>query len=146
MVGDGGDVRDGGDGTVRRSIEIEGFGHGNVPIPAASRVANVVMTGGISGMDRTTHTVPSDARAQVANAFANLRAILVAAGATPEDVVKLSITVASFDLRGAINEEWLAMFPDEHSRPARHVMKYDHFTAPVVLQLEAYAVLQGAQS
>jgi 2-iminobutanoate/2-iminopropanoate deaminase len=125
----------------RRSIEIPGFDHGAVPIPAASRVANVVMTGGISGMDTASGAVPADVREQVRNAFANLRAILGAAGASAEDVVKLSITVRSFDIRAAINEEWLAMCPDEHARPARHVMRYDHFAEPVALQLEAYAVI-----
>ena len=126
---------------ARRSIDVEHFGHGPNPIPAASRVANVVMTGGIAGSDPRTGEVPDDASLQVAYAFQNLRRVLAAAGATPDDVVKVSVTVRSFDLRGAINDAWLALFPDAASRPARHVTRYDHFGANVALQLEAYAVI-----
>jgi hypothetical protein len=35
----------------RRSIHIEGFDHGGQPIPAACRVGNIVMTGGVYGFD-----------------------------------------------------------------------------------------------
>ena len=129
-------------GAWRRSIEVEHFGHGTIPIPAASRVGNVVMTGGIAGSDPATGIVPDDPELQVAHAFANLRRILAAAGARPDDVVKLSISVRSFDLRGTINDHWVAMFPDADSRPARHVTRYDHFSGAVLLQIEAYAVIQ----
>ena len=126
----------------RTSIEVEGFSHGGIPIPAASRVGNVIMTGGISGQDPATGKVPDDAQAQVTFAFANLAKILAAAGASFEDVVKLSVSVKSFELREAINVEWLKAFPDEHSRPARHVTKYDNFGGATALQLEAYAVVE----
>jgi enamine deaminase RidA (YjgF/YER057c/UK114 family) len=112
-----------------------------MPIPAASRVANVVMTGGISGMDTKTHAIPDDPDRQVTLMFENLRLILAAAGASPEDVVKVSVSVKSMELRDAINREWVAMFPDEHSRPARHTVQYDYFRGNVVIQCEAYAVL-----
>ena len=126
----------------RRSIEVANFGHGANPIPAACRVGNVVMTGGISGSDPATGTLPSDPAQQAAHAFANLRRILAAAGAGPGDVVKLAVSVRSFELRAAINEHWVAMFPDEHSRPARHVSRYDHFGGEMAIQLEAYAVVE----
>jgi 2-iminobutanoate/2-iminopropanoate deaminase len=125
----------------RTSIEVAGFGHGPNPIPAASRVGNVIMTGGISGQDPVTGTVPADANAQVALAFANLEKILAAAGASFENVVKLAVSVKTFELRDEINVQWLKAFPDEHSRPARHVTKYDNFPGTTALQLEAYAVV-----
>jgi 2-iminobutanoate/2-iminopropanoate deaminase len=125
----------------RKSIEVEGFSHGANPIPAASRVGNVVMTGGISGQDPVTGKVPEDQKAQVALAFANLEKILTAAGASLDAVVKLSISVKTFDLRDEINVQWLKAFPDEHSRPARHVTKYDNFSGTTALQIEAYAVI-----
>jgi 2-iminobutanoate/2-iminopropanoate deaminase len=125
----------------RRSIEVGGFGHGANPIPAACRVGNVVMTGGISGSDPATGVIPEDPQLQVAHAFENLRRILAAAGAGPDDVVKVAVTVRAFDIRPSINEQWLAMFPDERSRPARHVSRYDHFSGEMAIQLEAYAVI-----
>jgi enamine deaminase RidA (YjgF/YER057c/UK114 family) len=127
---------------ARHSIEVEHLSHGLNPIPAACRVGNVIMTGGIAGGDPATGDVPDDARLQVAHAFTNLRRILTAANATPDDVVKVAVTVRTFDLRAAINEEWIAMFPDAASRPARHVTRYDHFGANIALQLEAFAVTE----
>ncbi len=128
---------------ARRSIDVEHLSHGPNPIPAACRVGNVIMTGGIAGGDPASGVVPDDAQLQVAHAFANLRRILAAAGASPDDVVKLAIAVRTFDVRAAINEEWLFMFPDAASRPARHVTRYDHFGGNIVLQVEAFAVTEG---
>jgi 2-iminobutanoate/2-iminopropanoate deaminase len=125
----------------RKSIHVEGFSHGANPIPAASRVGNIVMTGGISGQDPATGKVPEDQKAQVALAFANLEKIMKGAGASLDDIVKLGVVVKSFDLRDEINVQWLKYFPDEHSRPARHVTKYEHFGGTTAIQLEATAVV-----
>src|ERR1700676_3974785 len=66
----------------RKSFEIEGLGHAN-PIPAISRIGNIVATGGVSGTDRETGKIPEGVGEQCAHMFANLRAILAEAGATP---------------------------------------------------------------
>lgn len=126
----------------RRSFEVEGLGHAN-PIPAASRIGNIVATGGISGTDVKTGKVPEDSAAQCANMFANLRAILAAAGATPEDVIRLTVWIKRPEIRAEVNKEWLVMFPDPHSRPARHTMFYEQFLGAVVVQCEAWAVIGG---
>jgi 2-iminobutanoate/2-iminopropanoate deaminase len=125
----------------RKSIEVEGLQHGANPIPLASRIGNVVMTSGVGGGDPVTGKAPDDEAAQVANAFKNVERILEAAGASMDDVVKISIAVKSMTLRDEINKQWVAYFPNEYSRPARHVTEYDHFRRNVVIQLEAYAVV-----
>lgn len=126
----------------RKSIHVEGFSHGANPIPAASRVGNIVMTGGVSGQDPATGKVPEDQIAQIALAFANLEKILKAAGASMDDVVKVEVTTKSpSTMREAINVQWLKYFPDEHSRPARHVAHYEHFGGVTALQLAATAVI-----
>jgi 2-iminobutanoate/2-iminopropanoate deaminase len=127
----------------RQSFEVEGLGHAN-PIPAASRIGNIVATGGISGTDAKTGKTPEDSASQCANMFANLRTILAAAGATPEDVVRLTVWIKRPEIRAEVNKEWLVMFPDPHSRPARHTMFYDQFSGTVVVQCEAWAVIGGA--
>jgi 2-iminobutanoate/2-iminopropanoate deaminase len=125
----------------RKSIEVEGFGHGGNPIPAASRIGNVVMTGGIAGQDPATGKVPEDQKAQVALAFANLEKIMKGAGGSLADVIKVGVMVKSLDLRAEINVQWVKYFPDEHARPARHVTQYDHFGGTTAIQLEATAVI-----
>jgi 2-iminobutanoate/2-iminopropanoate deaminase len=127
----------------RRSFEIEGLGHAN-PIPAVSRIGNIVATGGVSGTDTTTGKVPEDVAAQCANMFANLQKVLAAAGATPEDVIRVTVWIRRPEVRAEVNKEWVAMFPNPHSRPARHTMFYDQFTNPMVVQCEAWAVIGGA--
>lgn len=124
----------------RRSIHIEGFNHGKQPIPAASVVGNILATGGVHGMDRKTSSIPADASTQVANAFANLQAILAAAGGSLDDVIKITVFVKGAEVRELVNQQWLALFPDQHSRPARHTLNYE-LASPQVIQLEALAVL-----
>ncbi len=50
----------------RRSIEVEGFGHGDTPIPAASRIGNMIASGGIAGVDLVTGKIGGDLEVQVA--------------------------------------------------------------------------------
>jgi 2-iminobutanoate/2-iminopropanoate deaminase len=125
----------------RKSIHVEGFSHGANPIPAASRVGNIVMTGGVSGQDPATGKVPADLKAQVVQAFLNLERILKAGGASMDDVVRVTVNVKSLDMRDDINVQWLKYFPDEHSRPARHTVQYDHFGGTTAIQLDATAVI-----
>jgi 2-iminobutanoate/2-iminopropanoate deaminase len=127
----------------RKSFDIEGLGHAN-PIPAVSRIGNIVATGGVFGTDRSTGKIPERVGAQCAHMFANLHAILAAAGATPEDVIRVTVWIARAEIRAEVNKEWVVMFPDPHSRPARHTMFYEHFAGAVVVQCEAWAVIGGA--
>ena len=105
--------------TKRRSIEIDGFKHAN-PIPAASLVDTVLMSSVIVGRDPTTATLPPTLEEQMANLFLHVRAIVEAAGGTTGDIAKMNFWLRDPAKRDAINGEWLKMFPDPHSRPARH--------------------------
>lgn len=129
--------------TRRKSFDVEGLGHGN-PIPAVSRIGNMVATGGVSGMDRSTGKIPEDVVTQCALMFANLRTILAAAGATPEDVIRVTVWIKRPEIRAEVNKEWLVMFPDADARPARHTLFYDHFAGNMAVQCEAWAVIGGA--
>ena len=124
----------------RRSFDVEGLGHAN-PIPAASRIGNLVVTGGISGADAKTGKMPEVVGAQCTNMFANLRTILAAAGATPEDVIRVTVWIKRPEIRTEVNKFWVEMFRDPHSSPARHTMIYDHFAGDMVVQCEAWAVV-----
>lgn len=126
----------------RESFDVEGLGHVN-PIPAVSRIGNLVATGGVSGTDARTGKIPDDVAAQCAQMFANLRTILAAAGATPADVIRVTVWISRPEIRAEVNKEWVVMFPDPHSRPARHTMFYDHFSGAMVVQCEAWAVIGG---
>jgi 2-iminobutanoate/2-iminopropanoate deaminase len=103
----------------RQSITIEGFAHKN-PIPAASRLGNMLMTGIITGMDPATGKVAATLEAQCAFMFQHVRSIMAAAGGSTDDIVKMSVWMADRSNRDVLNAEWIKMFPDAASRPARH--------------------------
>ena len=124
---------------ARRSIEVPGLRH-NAPIPQASVVGNLLVSGGISPVDPETGATPDDTDQLVALAFANVRRVLAAAGGTPEDVVKCTVFVRDKAIRPVVNKYWVEMFPDAASRPARHTLSTD-LQGGIQLQLEIMAVL-----
>jgi enamine deaminase RidA (YjgF/YER057c/UK114 family) len=125
--------------TTRRSIEIEGFGHGAQPIPAASRVGPLVMTGGVHGFDARIGAIPDDVNEQARLMFENLTRLLVAAGGDLGCVARMTVYVKAPEARAAVNAEWLKAFPDPHSRPARHTIVYEHLPGKMLVQCDATA-------
>lgn len=103
----------------RRSFEVSGLEHVH-PIPNASRIGPLLMTGGIYGKDPATGKLAPDAAGQCKLMFENIRRVLAAGGAKPEDVIKMHVWMKNKDDRVYLNPEWLAMFPDADSRPTRH--------------------------
>ena len=122
----------------RVSIEIPGFEHDN-PIPAACRVGPFLITSGVSGKEPYTGKYPEGIEAQCAQMFASIREILKAAGATPEDIAKINVWIKDRALRPHVNKEWLAMFPDPHSRPARHTFPAPDLPPGMLVQCEVIA-------
>ena len=104
-----------------------------------ARIDNIVYSSAIMGADPQTAVVPDDGLEQVRLAFVNLRAFLAAAGVSAADVVRMTVHLEDASLRSAINEEWLKMFPDEDSRPARHAMNLK-LNGNMLVQLEVVAV------
>jgi enamine deaminase RidA (YjgF/YER057c/UK114 family) len=113
---------------TRRSIEIESFTHSN-PIPSATRVGPLVMSSIIVARDPGGTDVPADIGSQLANLFHHVGAMLRAADAEWRHVVKMSFYLPSLDDRAALNEPWLAHFPDPDSRPSRHTQVVSGTTA-----------------
>ena len=106
----------------RTSIYVEGFSHKN-PIPAACRVGNMVYSGSIQGTDPATGKYGATLDDQATLMFAHVRRIVEAAGGTPENIVKMTVWLKDRGNREPVNREWLRMFPDPHSRPARHAIQ-----------------------
>lgn len=128
---------------ARQSIEVPGFSHGAQPIPAASKVGNIIMTGGVYGLDPETGKIPDDVGRQTELMFMNLKRIMEAGGAGLDRIVKMTVYVKVPEARGAVNAQWLIAFPDPTSRPARHTFQNDHLPANMLVQCDATAVLDG---
>ena len=106
----------------RKSINGSRARHEN-PIPNASRVCNVVMSSVIGGTKPGTRELPPSLDEQVANVFAHIRHDVEAAGGSVDDIIKINFWLKDpTSQRAALNAEWVKMFPDPESRPARHTL------------------------
>lgn len=104
----------------RQSINGSRARHEN-PIPNASRIGNIVMSSVIGGSNPGTRELPATLEQQVANVFGYIRHDIEAAGGTVDDIIKITFWVKDpTKQRAALNDEWVKMFPDPASRPARH--------------------------
>jgi 2-iminobutanoate/2-iminopropanoate deaminase len=99
---------------ARRSVEVGSFSHVN-PIPVASRVGNVLMSGVIPGRGASIEE-------QCAQMFRTIHNILESAGGTTANILKVTVWLRDPGNREALNSEWVKMFPDPESRPARHTL------------------------
>lgn len=131
--------------TWRRSIDIDGLHHGGAPIPQASLVGNLLISSGISGMDPASGDIPSDPAMQVLLLFANVEAIVEAAGGRLTDIVKCTFFVRDRAIRPEVDVHWLRCFPDAASRPARHLL-VQALPDPVQIQCEVIAYIKNTES
>jgi len=106
----------------------------------ASKIGNMLYSSGIFGTDPKNGKTPETVEEQAEQAFENLRSLLKAAGGTPENVIYVTVYMKDRGQREAVNKPWLKMFPDEHSRPARHAIETS-LPGNNFLQLQAIAVL-----
>jgi len=123
----------------RDSIHINGFIHTN-PIPNASRIGNIVVSGAIMGRDPETDAPGATLADQCQLVFRHIRATIEAAGGTPENIIKVTVWLKDPSDREALNYEWVRMFPDPESRPARHTQK-DVMDIPYLIHCDFMAVL-----
>lgn len=107
--------------------------------PNAGRLAFI---SGQGGQDQTGGLSP-DFGAQVAQAYANLGAVLDAMGARPNQVVKLTVFVVDHDMAklGVLTENVMAMFGD--SLPAQTLVPVPKLAVdPMLFEVEAIVALK----
>ena len=124
----------------RHSFEVPGLHHQN-PIPMGSIIGPFMMSSGIFGMEPETRKTPADVESQCKLMFANIRRVMEAAGGSVDDIIKGVVWAKDKSFKEAVNREWLAMVPDEQSRPARHTLLYQGFSDNALVQCEIVAVL-----
>lgn len=96
------------------------------PVPQAVESGGWIYVSALFGADPGTHTIPADPRAEAEQLFANLAAILAAAGAALTDVVRVGIVMRALQRdRPVFNQVWAERFA-EH-RPARSAIEATDF-------------------
>ena len=127
---------------MRRSIYIDEFAHKS-PIPNASRIGNIIVSGLIRGIDPITEIFPPTVEQQCAFMFMHMRRTVEAGGARVENIIKVTFWMKELQ-RKPVNDEWVKMFPDPASRPARQIMEVS-MEMGVLVQCDFMAVIdEGA--
>lgn len=96
-------------------------------------------------MDPADGSIPETLERQVELAFANMAAVMAAAGGEVDDIVKVTCFVEDRSAREAINVRWLEVFPDPARRPARHVL-VQQLPGPVLIQIEILGYVEPAEA
>lgn len=130
--------------SARRSIDVAGYSHGNNPIPVATRIGQLIASGGIHGMDVTAGTMSAELGDQLAQMFRTVGLVLAHEGLDFEAVLRLEVTLASGADRNLLNQAWVQHFPDPASRPARHVTVRE-LPGPMLVQCQFLASSEASQ-
>ncbi len=72
--------------------------------------------------------------------FANIRRCVEAGGARVEDIIKVTFWMKELQ-RKPVNDEWVQMFPDPASRPARQIMEVP-MEPEVLVECDFMAVIE----
>jgi 2-iminobutanoate/2-iminopropanoate deaminase len=99
------------------------------PVPQAVEAGGWIYVSALFGADPRTHAIPSDARAEAEQLFANLIAILAAAQADLTHVVRVGIVMRNLQRdRPEFNNVWKERFGPH--RPARSAIEATDFGRP----------------
>jgi 2-iminobutanoate/2-iminopropanoate deaminase len=99
------------------------------PVPQAVEADGWIFVSALFGTHPETGQLADDAGDEADQLFANLGAILVAAGSELTDVVRVGISMKHLQRdRPALNEAWVRAFGDH--RPARSAVEVSDFGRP----------------
>jgi reactive intermediate/imine deaminase len=105
----------------------------------AVRAGNLLFVSGCVPVDGEGKLVPGDIVAQTRQVFANIGAVLAAAGVTFGDVVKVTVFLVDVDDRQAVNSVRQEVFGD--ARPASTLVEVSRLAVPgALIEVEAIAL------
>jgi len=111
------------------------------PYSQATVAGGFVFTSGQIALDPATGEMLSgDVVAQAHQVFANLFAVLAAAGATPDDVVKCTVFLADLGEFARVNEVYASYFPGD-APPARACVEAARLPKDALIEIEAIATV-----
>ncbi len=128
--------------STRTSIFSDSFKHSH-PIPAASRIGNLIFSGSIHGLLSISDPNPVPLDAQCERMFARVKAVVEAGGGSIDEIIKMTFWVTDRAHRDQINVDWVKHFPDPQSRPARHTQR-GLLDGGMLIQCDFIAVVKGS--
>jgi 2-iminobutanoate/2-iminopropanoate deaminase len=109
------------------------------PYSQAIVAGGFIFCSGMAGIDPATGAIPQGIEAQTEQALVNLGAVLSAAGASMNDVVKTTVFYADVDDFSRLNEVYARHMPDPP--PARSAPAHVRLPRGLLVSIEAIAVL-----
>ena len=110
------------------------------PYSQAVQAGSTVYLSGLLGMNPATgELVSADVREQAAQALKNMKAVLAAVGATPENVVKTTVFLVDMADFQAVNAVYAETFASD--APARSCVAVAALPKGARVEVEAIAVL-----
>src|SRR3954452_1939704 len=123
---------------TRRAVSSERAPAALGPYSQAIVANGLVFCSGMAGID-PAGSIPEGIEAQTEQALTNLAAVLEAAGASMDDVVKTTIFYADVEDFGRLNEVYARHMPDPP--PARSAPAHVRLPRGLLVSIEAIAVL-----
>lgn len=130
-------------GGGRRSVAVPGLVHRD-PLPVGVRVGDLIFSSVVVPDDPATGA-RGEGKAQIAQAYRNLRAIVEAGGGTLDDVVQVWVYLGDWSYQKATVETWLEVFPLEGDRPSRKTFQYE-LGGSNIIQLQFVAAIGGRRA
>lgn len=109
------------------------------PYSQAVKVGNMVYTSGNIPLRADGTLVEGTVEEQTHQVFANLKAVLEAAGSSLENVVKTTVFIKNMDDFGKINDVYATYF--SLNKPARSTVEVARLPKDVAIEIEAIAIL-----
>jgi len=109
------------------------------PYSQAIKTGNMLFCSGQIPVNPATGTIPEGIKAQTAQSLANVKALLAAAGASIENVVKTTVFLADMSLFGEMNEVYAENFKEPF--PARSAVAVRELPKQVLVEIEVIAAL-----
>ena len=110
------------------------------PYSQAVKVGNLVFTAGQIGLDPTTGELKEGLEAQALQVMANLQAVLEAAGASFDSVIKTTIFITDMKDFAIINEIYGRFFTD--APPARATVAVAQLPLGALVEIETIALTE----
>lgn len=108
------------------------------PYSQAIVAGGFIFCSGMAGINPATGSAPEGIEAQTEQALINLAAVLAAAGASMDDVVKTTIFYADVDDFARLNDVYARHMPDPP--PARSAPAHVRLPRGLLVSIEAIAV------
>jgi len=109
------------------------------PYSQAMRIGNLLFTSGQIPLDASGQLVEGSVEEQTHQVFRNLQAVLAAAGATLNDVVKATVFLKDMNQFTAVNTIYASYFGDH--KPARSTVEVARLPRDVSVEIELIAAL-----